>query len=90
MKIVAVKENGELKIETPICAKCKHLHKSGPELRWYWMFCKKHPLPKSTDPVTGEIGFASYNDSGKKIIIEDPYDYCINYNKGDCRDYNKL
>lgn len=91
MKIVAVKENGELKTESPICVNCKYLHMPKPNLIWYEMFCKKHPFEKTINCVTGNIGYVSQNDLGKKVVLDLPYDFCRNHNtEGDCSDYEEL
>jgi hypothetical protein len=71
-----------------LCKDCKfHRHivrnPSAPEV-WYNHYCAASPLPETVDPVTGATGYASRNDLGRDIIVDEPYNYCREINDGNC------
>jgi hypothetical protein len=42
--------------------------------------CQASPLTKTIDPVTGEEGYAHYNDFGDLLVTQEPYALCREIN----------
>jgi hypothetical protein len=73
-----------------LCVNCANLIRKEPPSSprydvWYNLLCKATPLQEVVDPTTGKKGYAQANDLGRKIVTNNPYEYCREVNMdGNC------
>lgn len=75
-------------ISVNICHNCKHCEKSSEARVWYNYFCKLHKRPEVVDHITGEKGYLTVDDLGRRHTSDEPLAYCRDINlNGNCVEY---
>ena len=73
-----------------ICTECQFHRNNATDSEqrkiWYNNFCAAPEvrLLPDIDPVSGERGFAAAEDRGRGLVMDSPYPYCRNINRGNC------